>query len=415
MSRAEAASDSDGLLERCISEQLPEHGLMRPFYTSSSIFELDIERVFFRHWLCVGHLSRIPEAGNYFLYRIAGESLIIIRDEEGGVNALINVCSHRGSPVCRHDEGSAKTLICPYHAWTYAPDGSLRGAPSMTETLDRASLSLRRCHVRIIEGLIFINFAAEPEEFVPESLRTVSAFLSHHDLSRATIGHREAFHVKANWKLVFENFSECYHCGPVHPEYCSVMYETRAGSQVRAVERSREWTETWAAEARRLGHMTGTTKLSPELPYFCSRTPIRQGFRTQSRSGAPVAPLMGGFREYDGGITQMRLYPVNYVIAPCDYAVLFRFTPLDAFNTEVELTWLVREGARAGKDFDVAALAWFWKVTTEQDREIVEATQMGVNSRFYVPGPYSEREGGAKVFVQWYLRELLASASHGSR
>jgi len=412
LSCAEPVPEGGRWVERFVREQSPEHGLTRLFYTSPTIFDLDIERIFLRHWLCVGHLSRIPEAGDYFLYRIAGESLIIIRDEHGGVNALINVCSHRGSPVCRRDEGRAKTLICPYHAWTYSPDGSLRGAPRMPEMPGQARTGLRRCHVRIIEGLIFINFAAEPVQLNPESLRTISAFLSHHDLSRATIGHREAFHVRANWKLVFENFSECYHCGPVHPEYCSVMYETR-GESAKSVERSQEWSDTWAAQARRLGYMAGATKLSPDIPHFCSRTPIRQGCRTQSDGGAPVAPLMGRFLEYDGGITQVRLYPVNYVIAPCDYAVLFRFTPLDPVNTEVELTWLVREGARAGRDFDVSALAWFWKVTTEQDRDIVEATQSGVGSRFYAPGPQSERERGAQAFIQWYLGELSPTLPGG--
>jgi Rieske 2Fe-2S family protein len=164
-----------------------------------------------------------------------------------------------------------------------------------------------------------------------------------------------------------------------------------------------------------MGHLAGATELSPRMLHFCSRTPIRKGLRTQTRDGLPVAPLMGRFQDYDGGITQVRLYPVNYLIAPCDYAVLFRFTPLDAANTEVELTWLVREGARAGRDFDVSALAWFWKLTTEQDREIVEAAQAGVNSRFYAPGPYSERERGTEVFNQWYLRQLSATTDGGGQ
>src|SRR6266571_3425753 len=133
----------------------PGFSLPQPFYTDSDLFGWDLERVFLSHWIIAGHVVRLPEPGSYFLCDIGGESIVVIRDRDGAVHALWNVCRHRGSRVCRTPEGRANTLVCPYHAWAYAPDGRLVVAPAMPDDFDRAAYGLKRCQVRVAHGIIF--------------------------------------------------------------------------------------------------------------------------------------------------------------------------------------------------------------------------------------------------------------------
>ena len=390
-----------------LARHQPGFALEQPFYTDPDIYELDLERAIIPYWQFVGHTARIPAVGDFFLTNIAGESIIITRDKEGEVHALLNVCRHRGSRVCLKDEGQASRFACPYHAWVYAADGTLLAARKMPENFDKTTYGLKSFPVRTIEGLIFINLSDDPVPF-DDVVRDGIEFLQPHALSQAKIAARQVWHVQANWKLVMENFRECYHCAPTHPEYCSVMDHglndalDRFQMEPEFANYAKDWYEADAArgrppvqEGRRSEHW-----------HLCGRYPIREGFLTQSQDGKPVAPLMGSLHEYDGGVTTLSVYPLHYTAASCDYATLFRFAPLDVQLTEVELTWLVDESAVAGRDYNVDEVKWMWQVTTEQDKKIVDDNQAGVNSRFYRPGPYSDFEPDVKQFIAWYLERL---------
>ena len=402
MIAAEGIKEIEGLVEA----HEPGWCLAREFYNDEGIFARDLQCIFMRHWLFAGHVSRIPRYGDYFLFTIGKESISIIRGKDGGVHALFNVCRHRGSRICLEPSGNARSLVCPYHAWTYSTDGSLLAARAMPEAFDRAEFGLRKCHVRILEGMIYVNLSEEPPDF--ESFRRdAEVFLKPHGLAEAKIARSIVWKVEANWKLVVENFNECYHCGPTHPEYCSVMAhalpDTSGGE--KAMRDFASLTKKWEASAAAMGHPVGKVT-SPDMSYVCGRMPIQEGFLTQSADGKAVAPLMGGFAECDGGVTSCRMYPSNYVIACCDYAILPRFTPVSATHTEVEIAWLVHPDAVEGEDYDVEKLVWLWRVTTEQDKKIVEDNQAGVNSFAYRPGPYSKVEAGLTRFTAWYLQQL---------
>ena len=127
---------------------------------------------------------------------------------------------------------------------------------------------------------------------------------------------------------------------------------------------------------------------------------------TQSRLGQPVAPLMGSYTEYDGGVTSLMFFPVHWFTACNDHGMLARFTPLSPQQTEVELTWLVHPEAVEGIDYEVEEVTWLWLKTVEEDLVICANNQAGVNSRYYQPGPYSKMEGTADRFMEWYLNEL---------
>ena len=169
-------------------------------------------------WHYVGHHSMVPERGDYFLFEMAGESVIVVRDGEGGINAFMNVCRHRGSRICDATAGRESRFTCRYHGWTYGLDGSLKAAARMPPGTDRSKLGLRRLHARVFEGLIFVNFDDDPPDFA-EFERDLGPAVRPYGLGRARVAHRQNYPIRSNWKLAVENYCECYHCQPAHPEY----------------------------------------------------------------------------------------------------------------------------------------------------------------------------------------------------
>jgi phenylpropionate dioxygenase-like ring-hydroxylating dioxygenase large terminal subunit len=399
------ALDRPRSIDTLIASRRPGIGLDGEFYRRPEIFDLEVDRIFMRHWLLAGHISRIPTPGDYFLYAVGGESIVIIRGPDGGIHALFNVCRHRGSRICAEESGNARKLVCPYHNWVYATDGTLLSARHMADGFDTSQFGLLRCHVRVLAGLIFVNLAKEPGDFEPMA-HDLGPFLEPHGLDHAKICCRTRYEVKANWKIVAENSWECYHCATAHPEFGAVMSYVGATDSQKLAEERATFAEQWTAYAESLGHQTGGVKMASDSWYGCNRVPIRPGFLTQSRDGQPVAPLMGSLRAYDGGISAFAFRPFTFFVASCDHVMISRFAPVAPMLTDAELIWLVREDAVEGRNFDLKRVTWLWQVTTEQDVRLCENNQAGVNSRRYQPGPYSETEGEVEEFIQWYLRQI---------
>ncbi len=382
----------------------PGRSLDREFYTSQRVFERDMERVYLPHWNFVAHASRLPKPGDYFLYALAGESIIFTRAKDGAIHGLLNVCPHRGSRICLENEGHAARLVCPYHAWSFDLDGRFLTARQMPETAEASELGLRRAHVRVVENLIFVCLAETPPDFEPVAA-DIRKFFRPHGFDRAKICARTSTLMRANWKIAAENFYECYHCLPTHPELTQVMSYVRAFDSPKLAEERQAYTVRWEARARELGHIVGAHKSHTGARHTIGRIPIREGFLTQSRDGQPVAPLMGDFKAYDGGVTSTQFFPINWLVADNDYAMLTRFSPLSLQETELEVTWLVREDAVEGRDYDVEKVTWLWRRTMEEDQTITENNQAGVNSRYYRPGPHSKDES-LNEFLSWYLECL---------
>ena len=208
-------------IKSLIKSQKSNYSLDQQFYVDEIIFKLDLENFFFKQWIFVGHVSRIPTIGDYFLLNVGNESIIIIRDSNNNIHAHYNVCRHRGSQICLKDEGNKKLLVCPYHAWTYNIDGTLKSARLMNSDFNERDWNLHGCNIKVYQGLIFINFSKEPVSF-DEFIEPNKPFIELHGLKDAKIAYRKIYPTYGNWKLTLDNFHECYHCQPSHPEYCSV-------------------------------------------------------------------------------------------------------------------------------------------------------------------------------------------------
>jgi len=396
-----------------IAAQPARRSLLQPFYRDPLLFRRDIERIFMRHWLCVGHVSSLKAVGDFKTVEIADESAIVIRGKDGELRAFVNVCRHRGSRICAKESGRSASLVCPYHGWTYGLDGKLEAARHMPGDFDLASYELKRLHLRVIEGLILMSFAEVPLS-LDNAETTLRTCFGPFDWARARVAHRERYAIAANWKLAVENYLECYHCAPAHPEYSRLHALEQPPARIeRMNQKLRNRAAVLGTDAPTRNHWASSDSGGEAV--FGFRYPLYEGVETGSENGRCVAPLMGNLRGCDGGATSVHFGPASFFLAYVDHGVIYRFLPRAVDRTEMEVIWLVREDARSGADFDPAKLTWLWRVTSEADQRIIEQNQLGVASRYYAPGPYAPMEANTSRYVAWYLHEISSPTQNEAR
>ncbi len=391
-------------VDQLVAAHRPGHGLTRPFYHDPAIFERDMERVFRRHWHCLAHASVIPDANDFELFKLGDEQVILTRAADGSIHAMLNVCRHRGAEVCTKPKGNARMFVCPYHAWTYSNDGSLRTARLMPKDFDRALHGLRKLHVRVASGLVFVSFAETPLDFDPieQSLRTSCGQYGWDD---AKVAHRALYPLDANWKLAVENYVECYHCGPAHPEYSQTHALEKPAELIAELNRAMEArTCALGIDVGSGDHWQGSATGQEAIHTF--RYALYDGVSTGGEDGKPVAPLMGRFNDYDGGVTSIHLGGTTFLVCYPDHGMIYRFIPKTAESCEMELIWLVKGDAAEGRDYDLERLTWLWTVTTAEDKKIIEHTARGVRSHYFVPGPIAPMEYNELRYINWYLDEI---------
>jgi Rieske 2Fe-2S family protein len=377
----------------------------REDYVSPTVFDAD-RRLLATQWWCVDHVARFPTVGSYRVHRFCGESLIVVRDADR-FRVMANVCRHRGSRICVEDEGRVERFVCPYHGWQYHLDGRLALARDLGFALDAQAHGLRQFAVEIYQGLIFVSLDVEKSAEFASVARNLEPLVPFHGLGRAAVARTRDYPFRANWKLVVENFLECFHCFSNHPELCSVYSHTKYTGGLDPTQAREFLVEAgqWERRAKGMGHPVGGVRsIDVHAHQYCVafRLPIQTGFSSLSKSGAPLAPLMGEFRQYDGGETFGHVGPLFHFSLANDHAMLIRIAPVDAANTNVEVTWMVRGDAVPGTDYDAEAVSWLWDATVCQDRTAVERAYAGASSNYFVPGPYSELETETSRFARWY-------------
>ncbi|MFI5132500.1 MAG: aromatic ring-hydroxylating dioxygenase subunit alpha [Chitinophagales bacterium] len=377
--------------------------LEQAFYTDSEVFECEWENIFKKQWLYAGNTAQIPRAGDYFLYHLRNDSIIVIRGNNNEVYAHYNTCRHRGSAICLNDSGHAAKLICPYHQWVYDKDGTLFNARMMPEGFDKGNYNLHSAHVRVVEGLIFICLGEEAPGFSAIQ-KSLSPYLQPYKINTAKLACKKNYTLRANWKLVAENFRECYHCGGAHPEYCSAVI----GASLK--EDTNQLTGAKQQDWQKKGLATDLVEVIDDTTTYAVRYPLRPGVESYSVDGKKISIPMGLHKDYDAGVVGLVNYPNFWMDAVSDYIWTMRVTPVNASTTDVEFCWLVDANAIEGKDYTSERLTEFWEITGDQDGKLCENNFRGIQSNVYQPGPYAPVEDQVVNFVDWCIERLKEGA-----
>jgi Rieske 2Fe-2S family protein len=339
--------------------------LPQGYYSDHEWFECEMEAILFDMWLCAGRTNQIPNAGDYFVRKIANASVIIVRDEQGVVRAFHNVCRHRGTLLCKETEGKfAGRVQCPYHAWTYRLDGTLANAPHMekVEGFREADYPLNGVAAEVWDGHIFINLSPHPIGF-REHLAGLDRKFRPWGMEELEMVERRVYQVKANWKLVIQNYSECLHCPIVHPLL------------------------------QKFSHYMSGDNEPPQPSYLGGRMDLRDGVKTLTMDGTTQRCSLPGLSSDD----QRHVY--YYCILPNfllnlhpDYMLTFTLWPRAVDQTEIVCEWHFHPDEIRRTGFDAKDAVEFWDITNKQDWELSELAQQGISSKGYQPGPYSNRE-----------------------
>jgi len=388
-----------------INSQKPGWALDQRFYTDPDIYQLELDRILTRNWIMAGHASQIPDAGDFLVFRLANESAIIVRGEDGEIRAFANVCRHRGSLVCLDDHGNSRNFACPYHGWTYDLEGKLIAARSMRGEFDHADYGLHPVSLEILGGSLFVCFCDDPPS-LEGAQKYLAEPLEIFDFENLKVAAEKTYPIAANWKLSIENYQECYHCATAHPEYAK-MHTLMVDREKRERLQKPMLQRMAACGIREIEHDFVDTLAKPgEQGYGYSRTALFEGYKTGSRDGEPVAPLLGNLNDYDGGGSDFTIGPFTFMLAYSDHVVAYVFSPVDQRNCQCKIFWLVRGDAVEGKDYDRDELMWLWDITTYADEKIIVNNWKGVNSRYYQPGPFSGMESMERRWTEWILQEL---------
>jgi len=344
-----------------------EASLPGPSYTSEDEFAREREAVLFADWFCVGREESVPGPGDYLAADVAGESVMVVRTSHApdGLAGYYNLCRHRGSrlvPVAGAQPAGGPqpsgcvggAIRCPYHGWTYGLDGTLRAAPFLPELRRyRDRLSLHPVAVATWGGFVFARLARAGGQ-LQDQLNGADARLAEYPLEQLRTGHRLVYRVAANWKVILENYNECYHCGPVHPELCELVPAFRRGG--------------------------GDLDWDAGIPH-------RDGAYTFTLSGTTTrAPFPGLSQRARTRHLGELVLPNLMLSLSADHVAAFTVWPHDAGHTTVVCDFLFHPGEIGRADFDPGDAVAFWDLVNKQDWAICEQVQDGMRSRMFTAG-----------------------------
>jgi len=372
--------------------------LPQRYFISPDVFKQEQEQIFSRQWVLIGHESQIASPGDYIVQQVTGESLIVIRDKSGEIGGFYNVCRHRGTRLKEDACGHTSAIQCPYHAWMYGLDGKLIGAPHMDDVpgFDKAEHSLHTVNLGLFEGFIFVNLAdpapltlilsqRERRTKLPnagyksleEWFAPLAGKFSHWNMSILRSAKRIEYDVDANWKLMFENYSECYHCPGVHPMLSKVSpYDSAENDLCKG----------------------------PFLGGFMS---INKGAGLTMSGRACALPIDQEQEHEDKTrVFYYSIFPNMLLSLHPEYVMVHQLWPQSPERTLIVCDWFFHPDAFDRSDFNPDDAIEFWDMTNKQDWHVCELSQQGIASRAYQPGPYSPRESIPAAWDREYLRQM---------
>ncbi len=352
------------------------------FYVDPEHYQTEIEHFFGRRWFYAGRADQIPQRGQYFLCEIGKESLIVVRDDQNQIQAFFNVCRHRGTRLCQDSEGAVSGSIqCPYHAWTYDLSGRLIGAPHMDDVpgFRKGDWPLKAVSVDFWDGHIFLNLNLKENPLpISDQLGDLPERFRPWGMQDLRLGHRIRYEVAANWKLIVQNYSECLHCPVIHPALNRLSHYLSGENEP-------------AGPARCLG----------------GAMTLKEGVKTMTLDGQTQRPYLPGLdAENRRKVHYWAILPNLLLSLHPDYMMTHTLWPRAVDRTEIVCDWHFHPEALTRPDFDPADAVEFWDLTNRQDWQVSEWSQLGIQSRAYSPGPYSNREDLLHAFDRLILREL---------
>ncbi|HUS39781.1 MAG TPA: SRPBCC family protein [Pirellulales bacterium] len=351
------------LISDLIASRKPGFSLPRPFFIDPDIYRAELHPIWQKSWLFAGHECELRAPGREIRLRLNDQDVRLMKDGPHGL---------RGDVATRQD-----------------------------------SFSLAGPQIRAVAGLLFVCLADTPVDFAAAEAAIASQLLPH-GLIQAKVAFRKEYRVRANWKVIFQNNRECYHCEPNHSEYCLATYDAvrdRKGWSDPIQQRLKSCLAQWSAKGIDVSQVNVSSDMSTSW-YRANRTPLRPGFVTESLDGQPVAPAMGVFPDPDVGTCRITTFPNFWCHASGDHAVSTQIVPAGPAESHVTVTWLVDSAAAEGENYHLDRLLPFWQRTSEQDWELCERNQAGIQSTRHQPGPFSPLEANVEQFDEWYLEQL---------
>ncbi len=355
-------------------------------YLSADHYAREVGSIFYGQWFCAGRAEAVAGAGQFISVDVAGESVIVVRTRTGDLRAFYNVCRHRGSRLVNDAPSGCEpgphgrfkgAITCPYHAWTYALTGELRAAPFLTEGdgLRKGQLGLHPVAVDTWGGFIFVHLTPAQMGELPAQLKEAVDRTANYPLDDLLTGHRITYDVRANWKVIVENYNECYHCGPVHPELCEVVpaFKKNGGREL-----------DWDAGI-----------------------PHREGASTFTLSGTTERSAFPGLTQEESTRHKGELiYPNLMLSLSADHVAAFTLWPLGPGRTKIDCDFLFHPDEMRKRSFDPSDAVEFWDLVNRQDWRICESVQKGMTSRVFEYGYYAPMED-LSLDIRRYVRERL--------
>ena len=346
-------------------------------YTAPAVYEDEREKIWWGDWVCVGRTEEVANPGYYIVRDLAGESIFITRNGEGGLRGFYNVCSHRGTKFLDAPGGSTRKVFkCPYHAWTYDLDGQLVGTPNVKEgeSFDRSSYPLVSFSVDSYSGFLFVNLSREPRplmEALSNGAESITWYERFKKMDELRVGHRIVYDVKANWKIIVENYNECLHCPQVHPELVQVIPLFRFG-------------EVW----------------DEELPDDGNR--MARGATSFTKTGRSELPKLPGLNPEDYEMYYGSFEFPNMMLNLHPDCVMYYYgLPMAPDRTIVVSEYLFRPETIAGPDYKPEPVIELWDLISKQDWDVCARAQTGVGSRAFTTGVYPRQDR----FLYWFNEE----------
>jgi Rieske 2Fe-2S family protein len=352
------------------------------FYTDPEHYTVELEKIWAREWICLAHASALPETGDFRVFQLGTARFIVVRQPDGQLGAFHDTCRHRGSLLCEQASGTFRDgrIVCPYHGWVYSLEGKLTHTPRRlgTADFDPDDYGLYRVHVETWRGFAFVNLSETPACSLADSLKNEASRLANWPLEELVIAHQEVSRIECNWKVFWENYSECLHCPVVHRDLCELVPLYGQG-------------------------FTSRTFLPDGHPLKTGGSFLAEGKETWSDDGQTPLPRLEGLTadEQGAGMTFADFLPGVFIVAHVDYVRSVHVLPLGPEQTQLTVNWLLPASTLDSEYVDIDRLTRFARQVVEEDRRVCELNQAGLRCNRHHAGVLLPQEDDVLWFNNW--------------